>query len=597
MIRIITLILIFLICGNSIAQSNYIAVITDPQIGPAANAEKLIEVVDDINNRDSISLVVVMGNITANGKFDEFLWAQEILDGLTTQYFVVGGEKDYLLSEGKGNEISLLWGDDKFWMENFPSLHIGFNTIIPKYKQEDYIDIETREFLWGNFSNAAGKVTFIYTYNDIHQNKILHDIPLGIQPIFITYKANKKLQGNSLFSGSSLNGGKDWTYNLLETKIDSIRILKISKSNTHEQVIRNLTKEEIEFNIPVSLTNKRLSVYPHLYKTELRTTVFTSPIVNDDETYIATKDGIVIRLNKNGKNIWSFETNGTIYSSPLVEKDLVVVATNEGDLFTINKNTGNLFQVIGIGETITSEIELVDIEYNGMKTKGICFGTAEGNFYCYELYSLELIWWNNGVKKMINSSVATAKGKVIFQDKKGTLYCLSSQSGVLLWKWKANTKNFNPLFKSDLIVNNNNVYFIDFDGDLHCIDLLLGTDKWNIRKIKATGVMELNKAKGELILHSAKNELLIVSLQNGKGITKFKYPGKTNSEAVTDILLFGNEIFVGFIDGSVYNMKQVSQNIIWGYPPIISLNKLNGSLLVADYDGNLTLLNLSKEKK
>ena len=111
--------------------------------------------------------------------------------------------------------------------------------------------------------------------------------------------------------------------------------------------------------------------------------------------------------------MWEFETNGTIYSNPIIEKDLAIAATNEGELFTININTGDLFQVIGIGETITSDIALVDIEYKSMNTKGICFGTAEGNFYCYELYSLELIWWNNGTKKLINSSVISTKGKAI----------------------------------------------------------------------------------------------------------------------------------------------------------------------------------------
>jgi len=599
MIRIFASILILLVCGNLIAQPNYTGLITDPQIGPDANAEKLIEVVDDINKRENISNVVVMGNITATGKFDEFLWAQEILDGLAAPYFVVGGEKDYLLSEGKGNEISLLWGDDKFWMENSPSLHIGFNTIIPKYKQEDYFDIETRDFLWGNFSNVAGMITFIYTYNDIHKNKILQDLPLGVQPIFITGKGNKKLRDNSLFTGSYLNSGKEWTYNLLETKIDSIRIVKISKSKLREQVIRSFAKAELEFNIPVSKTNKRLSLYPHLYKTELRTTVFTSPIINVDETYIATKGGIVIRLNKNGANSWSFKTNGTIYSSPKIEKDLVVVATNEGDLFTINKNTGNLFQVIGIGETITSNIALVDIEHNGMKTKGICFGTAEGNFYFYELYSLELIWWNNGVKEMINSSVATVKGKVIFQDKKGTTYCLNSRSGVLLWKWKANTKIFNPLFKSDLIVSNNNVYFIDFDGDLHCIDALLGTKKWSIRKIKATGKIELNEKRNEIILHSAKNKILVVSPVKRKVTEEIILPVKTKDEIATDIEIVGEKLMAGFTNGSVYQFadKQLPKRILWqNEAPIVSIDEINGNILLTDYDGNLTLLDLQKEK-
>ena len=97
----------------SFAQEANFAIITEPQIGAETNSNNLIEVVEDINKRQNISYVLVLGNITANGKFDEFIWAQEILDELTVPYSVIGGEKDYFLSEGKGSEISLLWGDDK----------------------------------------------------------------------------------------------------------------------------------------------------------------------------------------------------------------------------------------------------------------------------------------------------------------------------------------------------------------------------------------------------------------------------------------------------------------------------------------------------
>jgi hypothetical protein len=40
------------------AQGSYVAVITDPQIGPQINAMNLIEVVDQINNQQNIAQVV-----------------------------------------------------------------------------------------------------------------------------------------------------------------------------------------------------------------------------------------------------------------------------------------------------------------------------------------------------------------------------------------------------------------------------------------------------------------------------------------------------------------------------------------------------------
>jgi len=601
MIRIVTSILILLVCGNSIAQPNYTALITDPQIGPDANAEKLIEVVDGINNRANISLVVVMGNITANGKFDEFLWAQEILDGLATPYFVVGGEKDYLLSEGKGNEFTLLWGDDKFWFQNDETLVVGFNSFHPYSSRNGYLDIETRielkNFLESNLHDNVLVCSYLPFDNFKNKKADFSKMVSGRHVYFANSKKLDTINDNSVVF-SSLSGLKSIEYNLIETRNDSIYLYKTeAKDSSHS--LQFSEKKTTLFYIGDIYAVKPYENLLIEWRTELLSTTISTKF-QSNKLFTASKKGRITCLDKSWKEFWNFETNGTIYSSPKIEKDLLVAATNEGDLFTINANNGNVFQVIGIGETITSEIALVDIEHNGMQTKGICFGTAEGNFYCYELYSLELIWWNNGVKEMINSSVATVKGKVLFQDKKGTLYCLSSDNGALLWKWEVKTLSYNPLFKSDIIIKDNNIYFVDFDGDLHCIDALLGTKKWSIRKIRSTGKIALNKKSNEIVLHSAKNKILAVSIVSGKVTEEFILPDETKDEIATDIKLIDNKIIAGFTNGDVYQLtaKQIPRKILWQSDAlIVSINEMNGNLLVTDYDGNLTLLKLPKEKK
>jgi len=604
----------FLLCFSEfiLPQKSITAIITDPQIGAEENDKKLIDIVNDINARDSISFVVVMGNITANGKFDEFLWAQEILDGLTAPYNVIGGAKDYFLSEGKGNEISLLWGDDKFWNNVNDDLFIGLNTCQLFSSTQSYYDIESRtwfrQILEENLMNQIFLIRYDNKFHPISSwLKLLEELrladPIGRIKLNLILmdeeKSQRKTQMPYIYLGRSFGVPEGWKYYLIKTK-KGINKLELTKTKTGIEV-----KEEV-LNIserlpirPVKNYDKKgkIKTTPVLWNTKLQKSITAIPSINNNKICLTSKYGAIICLDNHGKILWEFETNGTIYSYPIIEKDLVVAATNEGDLFTININTGNLFQVIGIGETITSDITLVDIEYKGMQTKGICFGTAEGNFYCYELYSLELIWWNKSIKKLINSSVFTTKGKVLFQDKEGTLYCLSSDNGVLLWKWGTKTKVYNPLFKSELVINNNSIYFLDFDGDLHCIDLLLGTDKWHIRKIEATCVMELNNLKGELLLHSSKNELLTVSLKKEKVMKKVKLPYELKDEIATNILSIDKKLFIGFTNGSVYEISKTTKNIFLGFAPIISLDKLNNSLLVTDYDGNLTLVNLQKETK
>ncbi|MBT8387910.1 MAG: PQQ-binding-like beta-propeller repeat protein, partial [Ignavibacteria bacterium] len=174
------------------------------------------------------------------------------------------------------------------------------------------------------------------------------------------------------------------------------------------------------------------------------------------------------------------------------------------------------------------------------------------------------------------------------------LYCLSSDNGALLWKWEVKSINSNPLFKSDIIVENNNVYFIDFDGDLHCIDGLLGTKKWSLRKLKASGKIKLNSKKNELILHSGNNKIINVSIATGKVIEKFILPEESKNEIATDIDLINGKLVLGFTNGYVYQLlkNKIFKKLFWqNSSPIVSINGIGNDCLITDYDGNITLLN------
>jgi len=608
--------LFFSLCFSEfiLPQKTFTAIITDPQIGAEQNAQKMIDIVNDINARDSISFVVVMGNITANGKFDEFLSAQDILEGLNVNYNVIGGEKDYLLSEGKGIEISLIWGDDKFFHYVNKDVFIGLNAFNPFYNTKGYYDLETRFFLHQKMQgHLNGQIFLIKNFNYSQQianwEEIVDDLAIPSSKKTSNYinliaidedKAKRNTEMPYISLSKSFSGKDDWKYYLINIKKSGLSKLEVSKLKDRIKVkeeVLNISERLPIRSSQINEIQKFQNSATAIWNIKLQKSITAIPSIKNNKICLTSKYGSVICLDNNGEIKWEFETNGTIYSNPIIEKDLAVAATNEGELFTININTGNLYQVIGIGETITSDVTLIDIEYKGMQTKGICFGTAEGNFYCYELYSLELIWWNNGVKKMINSSVVSTKDKVLFQDKEGILYCLSSDNGILLWKWGTKTKVYKPLFKSELVVNNNNIYFLDFDGDLHCIDLLLGTDNWHIRKIEATGIMVHNEEKDELSLHSAKNKLMTISLTKEKVIKEVTLPDELKDEIATDILLIDKNFFIGFTNGSVYKTGQVLENIFLGSSPIISLNLLNNQLLITDYDGNLTLLDLQKETK
>ena len=607
--KFLFLILVFSIQFD-FAQPGYIAVITDPQIGPQNNAMNLIEVVDDINKRQNIVHVVVLGNMTANGKFDEFIWAQEILDELTAPYFVVGGEKDYFLSEGKGSEISLLWGDDKnlFNDKNFSLVCI--NTFLPEFPSKKYIDVETRNWLEENLSDPKISRLLTFSFHPIQlsdNSNQFFEMNLNKKIFSFVGKEDRTVKDKSMFEGLYLNRKDGWGYLLVSTNKDSINITKILSEEIEKKANPEIVKSS--FSKPLLVESNKstgfISSGSKLWSVNIDKTKWSSSVSDSDKIYNVFKDGAVICLNKSGTEQWRFETNERILSPPLIENDLIVLASDDGDIITLNSNTGNPHQIIGIGERISSGISVIDNTEEGNITKAVIVGTVYGNIYCYDLFTLDPIWAQqlafSGQEISVVSSIVHSDNKIFFFDNKGTLYCFSAVNGMLIWKLEASQGGWKASVKVlvSQMVKDKNIFLIDSAGNLFCVDALLGTAKWNIKNINANGLIRLNNQQ-ELVLPATNNKVIIVPPKLGKVIIEIELPLDTKGEMITDLLVIGDKIIVGFSDGWIYKIKvkQKSEKFFrGGFAPIVSLTDIDGNCLVTDYDGKITLLKISSGYK
>lgn len=603
-------ILIFLLSLSiSLAQNSKIAVITNPEIGEGSNATNLIQVVVDINNRQNINHVVVIGNITANGKFDEFIWAQEILDELTAPYFVVGGEIDYLLSEGKGSEISLLWGDDKNIFNDKNYSLVCMDTFLPDFSLRKYIDVETVNWLKDNLSDPQISRLITFSFYPIqlsdNSNKFF-EMNLNKKVFSFIGKEDNSVKAKSMFEGLYLNRKDGWGYLIVSMKNDSVYIQKILseeiKKKTKPEIVKLLLSKPLVFESKESLGF--ISAGSKFWSVEVNKTKVTTSINDLEGIYSTFRNGLVLCMDLAGKEKWRFETNEKLFSPAVLEKDLLVVTSDDGDIITINVNTGNPHQIIGVGERITTGVSVIGIEEGGMMTKAVVVGTEFGNLLCYDLYSLDPIWTQqlSGMGEYIQlvSNIGYSNNKIFVQDNLGTLYCFSAINGMLIWKiessisgWKAGSVTLLPS-KQNLKVINNEVFLVDASGNLFCVDALLGTLKWNIKSLNASSLIRLSN-QNELILPTTKNKIAVVSTRLAKVTTEIEFPFELKDESITDLILIGDKILVSFSNGWVYTtrMKQkVEKFFRGGLAPIVSLTNIDGNCLVSDYDGRLTLLKI-----
>jgi hypothetical protein len=591
------------------AQNSYIAVITNPEVGLQSNAMNLLEVVEEINKQQDISHVIVIGDITANGKFDEFVWAQEILDGLTAPYSVVGGEKDYLLSEGKGSEITLLWGDDKFFNSENNYSFVCINSFLPEYTSKKYFGAETVSWIGENLSNSKANHLITFSYHPIqtaeNASQILEQVTQKKIFSFIG-KEDKSKMSNAIFEGLYLNRTDGWGYLLVSTSRDSIYIKKILSDEIKKKVKPEVLKAA--FDKPLVIAAKEqtsfISSGSKLWSVEVNKTKVTSSVTDTENIFSAFKNGLVLCVDKQGKEKWRFETNEKLVSPPVLEKDLLVVTSDDGDLITINVNTGNPYQIIGIGERITTGVSVIDVEEGRTITKAAVIGTEFGSLLCYDLYSLDPIWTQQvsgmGESLQLVSNIVSSNNKIFVQDNSGTLYCFSAVNGMLIWQigsskggWKAGGGN-SIQSRQNLKVINNELFVIDALGNLFCVDALLGTVKWNIKNLNAASLIRLNN-QNELLLPTTKNKIAVVSAKLGKVTTEIELPLELKNESITDLTVIGDKIVVGFSNGWVYKIKmkqKVEKFFRGGLAPVISLTNVDGNCLVTDYDGRFTLLKI-----
>ena len=338
-------------------------------------------------------------------------------------------------------------------------------------------------------------------------------------------------------------------------------------------------------SVKLKILNPKIQIRNEI---DLYDSTISKLLVLKDKIYTATTNGTVYSIYPDGKINWQHITDAKISNSILGSGDLVVVMSDAGDLYTINSNNGDPVQSIGIGEPISSDIIFTDINYNDLNTKGIVFGTAYGNVYCYELYSLQMVWGNNLPEEKVITGTFLIKDKIIIQTADENYYCLDSDNGILIWKWEPKTKSEKQNFRSKVISKGNSIYLTDNEGNLYSIDLLLGTDNWNKKRVYASE--KVYYANDELILHNTKNEVLFIDPYQGKVQKEVKLPNEFINSSPTCLIENGKEILLGFDNGYICELdeKKIFKELLYlGNSQIVSIIKANSNFFVTNNAGKL----------
>lgn len=192
--------------------------------------------------------------------------------------------------------------------------------------------------------------------------------------------------------------------------------------------------------------------------------VFTTPLVNNGKVYFGNLNGVFLALDTTtGKEIWKYKAQAEINSSPVIQNQLVFFGSRDGYLYALNAATGAEQWKLNTNGTI-NDAPIID-------RGAIIFAAAEydpsgGSIYAVDPSTGSQKWRTKIVKERTGSFSPIAIDNRVFltsaglyeQHDKNYLYCLSRESGKVLWKREV------PKVTTALSQFKNNVVFGSTEG-------------------------------------------------------------------------------------------------------------------------------------
>lgn len=208
------------------------------------------------------------------------------------------------------------------------------------------------------------------------------------------------------------------------------------------------------------------------WKNETPSVYHSSPAISEGVLYIGiagmavdsgvTFDpphGMLALSAENGSFVWMYETDGGVKSSPAVYDGKIYFTTKDGYLYSLHTN-GELDWRLEIGESVSSPAVSWDQLYVGTGHLG---GT--GKMLAYK--TDKTLLWETEVDGPVQSSPVVADGKVYFatNDLQGTVYCLDTTDGGVVWSYKPSPESY---ILSSPAVADGEVYIASENGHIYC---------------------------------------------------------------------------------------------------------------------------------
>ena len=581
-----------------LCQSKKTVIVSNLNKGGNFDLNRVEQITSLLNNEIDLNVIIFIGEISKSGSIAELNTIKSELGKLKTPYYIIGGYNNYSGVHKYSSDFYQVFENDEFVLNDKNKILIGINSVIPNYPDNAFIKVESTDNILEELKTIKYNDAYLFTNNSLsvtQNSKYLLNL-LKNKNILTFYPAEKSFSAQLNSNYNILEIGipqsitfDDINYFLIEEIYDTIHIVKKTSKKDLPEIQYSISLNELNLS-NLSIDQSKIdSSLTKIFEIEFNASSAMRNITSSNRIYTVLDNGLIYLSDLYGKEKFVTDLMGTIKNNPVLYKDLLLAATIEGDLYSINSNTGEILQVVGIGENITTDIRLIEIVNLNSKNLCVVFGTSEGNIFCYDAFSFELLWKNNISKVPIISAPSVENDKLIFLNSSLSLYCVNAKSGSLNWEYEfSDVQIFSP--RDYPLCDGKNIFSLSPDGNLFAVDLLLGRKTWSINTKGILNQFYITSDKQSLVVLNNIGIMTFFSTKDGKEIGKIDFKkSKLFSFFITENK---ENTFAGFSDGSLYILDKkfaAKQLLSSTQIPITSINALSkNEFSIKDINGKLT---------
>ncbi|HRN27600.1 MAG TPA: PQQ-binding-like beta-propeller repeat protein [Ignavibacteriaceae bacterium] len=582
-----------------LCQNKNIAIVSNLNYNGKINRNSLDQFTLSLNKDDTKIVALIISSLSNSSSIYELNEVETAFADLKMPFKIIGGH----LNSIDDAIVNPAFERDDFLIPDNDKILTGINSVITYNTDKSFLLIESLNTI--SEENDLNKFSTVFIFSNTSLNRIQNSADLlsllknkfifSFHPTEKSFTAQVNSVNNFIEIGIPPSINPDMiNYFLIEESADTIKIIKRNNKNDLMEIAYSVSLSELKksnVTIDEQIIDSKLA---KSFKLEFNSSSSLKNLAADNRLYTVLDNGLIYLNDFKGKEKFVTELIGTIKTNPVLYKDLILASTFEGDLYSINSNNGEVLQVVGIGENITSDIALTEIEITNSKQIGALLGTVDGNIFCYDAFTFEQLWKNNISKFPIIAAPLVINDKVVFLNSSSSLYCVNSKSGSLIWRYEfSDNQNFSQ--NNYPLSDGKNVFSISPDGNLLAIDLLLGKKNWSVGLKEILNQFYISPDKQKLFLLDRKGMMSIISAKDGKEIGKIDFKkSELFSFVITEL---NEETLVGFSDGSVYtfNSKFIPKEIISADQiPITSINVISPKeFVVKNIFGKITFYKIN----